>query len=274
MDLKKKRISFIGAGKMAEALIKGLSAGGAVSARNICASDIIPSRLNELRRKYGIRVSTNNSDVIKGADVIVLAVKPQIMKEVLSTAGRLIKPKQLVISIAAGISIASIRKAVKRSPVVRVMPNNPAMIGKGISAIAKGSGVTKVHLNIVQAIFSSVGDVVNVAENLMDAVTALSGSGPAFVYLFAEAMTAGGVASGLDQKTSATLAVKTLLGAALTLDRSEISPGELIKMVCSPKGTTLAGMKVLENKRIKAAVIDAVKAASKRAGELGRIFNP
>jgi pyrroline-5-carboxylate reductase len=274
MALKGKKIAFVGGGKMAEALIKGLILSKTVKPNDISVSDVSKDRTKLLRSRYGVSVFSENIPAAHSSNVVVICVKPQIIKEVLAEIGPKIREDQLIISIAAGITVKSIKKHVKRSPVVRVMPNNPCLVGKGISAIARSAGVSSSHLKTVQTIFGSVGETVLVDESKMDAVTALSGSGPAFVYLFAEAMIEGGRAAGLSSADSDKLAVRTLLGSALTLIKSGKHPEELRKMVTSPGGTTQAGLEALEEKGFKTALISAIMSSAKRSKQLGDIYNP
>jgi pyrroline-5-carboxylate reductase len=268
-----KKIAFIGGGKMAEALIKGLISSKVLSPGRIFASDKSKNRRSLLKSMYKIKVGSKNVPAVLKAGVIVLCVKPQVINAVLREIGPHIKSGQLVISIAAGIKISSIRKFVGRAPVIRVMPNNPCLVGEGISAIASPGGVGRANLKIAESIFSSVGGVVFLPEKQMDAVTALSGSGPAFVYLVAEALISGGRAVKLGPSASRKLAVQTMLGSVAALIESGKSPEELRAMVTSPGGTTLAGLKVLTKFKFKKALVSAIMAAAKRSEQLGRQYN-
>jgi len=259
--IRGKKIAFVGAGRMAEALIKGLNSSG------ICASDVSSRRLKLLKSRYRIKTFKNNIDCIKRADVIVLAVKPKTMGSVLREIGPSVRPGHLVISIAAGVPTYSIRKYIRKAGIVRSMPNNPALVGAGVTAISSKN-------RIAEAIFSSVGEVVVIPEKLMDAVTALSGSGPAFIYLAAQALEEGGRAAGLSRKAARKLAIETVFGAGKTMKLSGKDPAELADMVASPGGTTRAGMKVLSRLGFKKAVKSAIMAAAGRSKELGRELKP
>lgn len=270
--LKNKKIAFIGAGKMAEALIRGLVSSGALSARNIYASDVSSQRLKHLKQEYGVRVESQNVKAAAKADIIILSVKPQVMGEVLKEIGLAVRSSQLIISIAAGINTKSIRKFTGRATVIRVMPNNPALIGCGITAIS--TGAKRSDVAIADAIFSSVGATVSIGEKHFDQVTALSGSGPAFVYLFAEALIEGACGAGLKKDVAGKLALDMILGSAKTMKVSGRAPRELREMVTSPKGTTLAGLRALEKHAFKGALKTAIKAAAQRSRELGKLYNP
>ena len=275
MTLKNIKIGFVGVGNMAEALIKGLIAGRTISNKNLLVSDVNAKRLKYIVKTYSIEGLESNKEVAKKADVVVLAVKPQVMNKVLSELSSSIKKKHLVVSIAAGIKGKSIKKFFPRARVVRVMPNNPALVGEGISAISMPlkDQLSGADLKLVQTIFESVGKTILVQEKLMDAVTALSGSGPGFVYLFAEVLIDGGIAAGLKYSDASKLAMQTIKGAARTMIESGKSPETLRKMVTSPGGTTLAGLRVFESHDLKNIVSKAIVAAAKRAGELSEGLN-
>jgi pyrroline-5-carboxylate reductase len=263
------KIAFVGAGKMAEAIIARLQ-----DKKNVWASDVSRERLTTLRSKYKIKILENNGAAFATAEVIILAVKPQQMAEVLQGVGsRGIGSRgknKLIISIAAGIPLKYLQKMLPNCAVIRAMPNNPALIGQGMTALAKGARITNYELRITKKIFASVGEVVEVPERLMDAVTGLSGSGPAYVYRLIEALTDGGVKAGLPKKIAAKLAVQTVYGAAATVKETGREPQELRLMVTSPGGTTLEGLKALERRHFAAAVIEAVGAAAKKSRLLSK----
>ncbi len=265
------RVAFIGAGKMAEALIKGLLKAGVMRQEQIFASDIDRRRLKYLQKKYRINVFGENLAISSISDVVILSVKPQVMDEVLGRIGGKIKRNQLVISIAAGIRLSRLEKAFPKVPVIRVMPNNPALIGEGISAISSGKFAKDKDIKITEKIFSSVGETLRVPEKLMDSVTALSGSGPGFIYYFLEALIEGGIAAGLPRDISKRLAIQTALGSIRTVKETNKSPEELRGWVTSPSGTTLAGLKVLDKRKFKKTVLEAIVAAKERAFELSRV---
>ncbi len=251
---------------MAEAVIAGLLKSKALNPLQLIASDVNSERLSAIKSKYKIQTENNNQKAVDGAKIAVLAVKPQKFSEVLEDLD--FSKVDLVVSIAAGITINYLENKIPDVPIVRVMPNNPALVQKGISAIAPGSTAKNEDVEIVKAIFKSVGDVVEVPESIMDAVTGLSGSGPAFIYLVVEAMVEAGETLGITKSVAEKLAIHTVLGSAETLLKTEKSASELREMVTSPGGTTKAGLEVLENKGFKQALIDAIVAAAKRAKEL------
>jgi pyrroline-5-carboxylate reductase len=262
------KLAFVGAGKMAEALIARLP-----DKKNIYATDISRERLKALSAKYKIKVLENNGAAFTSAEVIILAVKPQQMGEVLDGAGgrgTWAGGRKLIISIAAGIPLSYLQKKLPGHSVVRAMPNNPALIGQGMTALAKGKRVTNYELRITKKIFEAVGEVVEVPEKLMDAVTGLSGSGPAFVYQLIEVMAAGGVKAGLPKKIAARLALQTVYGAAATVKETGRDPEELREMVTSPGGTTIEGLNVLERRLFSAALIEAIGAAAKKSRRLSK----
>ncbi|PYM16990.1 MAG: pyrroline-5-carboxylate reductase [Candidatus Rokuibacteriota bacterium] len=271
MTLAGKRVGFIGAGNMGEALIKGLVTAGVVPAKSVLATDVRTDRLEELARAFGIEVVTDNVALVRAVDVVVLAVKPQIMDAVAKEIAPAVTPATLLISIAAGISTARIRAALgKDARLIRVMPNTPALVLEGATAIARGAGLEPGDIEVAGAIFSAVGRVVVLGEDLMDVVTGLSGSGPGYVALIIEALADGGVKMGLDRSTALALASQTVLGAARLVRETGMHPGVLKDMVTSPGGTTIAGIAALEDGGLRAALIRAVEQATLRSRELGR----
>jgi pyrroline-5-carboxylate reductase len=271
MSVKGKRIGFLGCGNMGEALVKGLVEASVVSAGALMASDSRTDRLADLDRRYGVRIAKDNVELARECDVIVLAVKPQIMAAVLTEVAPTLSRRQLVISIAAGVATATIRKEVgKDIRLIRVMPNTPALVLEGATAIAKAKGLEAGDLETAQEIFGAVGKVVVLDEELMDAVTGLSGSGPAYVAVVIESLADGGVKMGLDRVTAMTLATQTVLGAAKLLLETGLHPGSLKDMVSSPGGTSIAGIAALEEGGIRTTFITAVERATQRSRELGR----
>lgn len=271
MTIKGKKVGFVGAGNMGEALIKGLLAASLVPAEAIYATDVRLERLKELDRQYGIQIAADNTDLVRHADVVIMAVKPQIMDAVLKEIAHAVTRRKLVISIAAGVSTAKIRAALgKDARLIRVMPNTPALVLEGMTAIAKAEGLEPGDLDIAGEIFSAVGRVVVLDEELMDAVTGLSGSGPAYVAVVIESLADGGVRMGLDRLTAMTLATQTVLGAAKLLLETGLHPGALKDMVSSPGGTSIAGIAALEEGGIRTTFIKAVERATQRSRELGR----
>lgn len=264
------KVAFIGGGQMAEALIGGMISADLCGPDRIWATDPVAGRLEHLKKKYGIQVGGQNCEAVVWGDIVVLAVKPQVLDAVLKEIGGE-AAKALVVSVVAGVPIRRIVEACGRhARVIRTMPNTPAMVHEGMTALAIGSGVQENDVASVRQIFESVGKVVPVEERLMDAVTGLSGSGPAYVFLAIEALTDGGVKMGLPRDTAGLLAAQTVLGAArMVLDTGQ-HPARLKDQVTSPGGTTIAGVHRLEQGGLRATLIDAVEAATKRSQELGR----
>jgi pyrroline-5-carboxylate reductase len=271
VSLEGKRIGFVGGGNMGEALIRGLLGTKTVPAALLSATDVRTERTAQLAKQFGITAHADNLRLVRETDVVVLAVKPQIMATVVAEIAPAVTARHLLISIAAGVSTAAIRTALgKEARIVRVMPNTPALVLQGAAAVAKGRGLEAEDLAVAQAIFGAVGRVVVLDESLMDAVTGLSGSGPAYVALVVEALADGGVNMGLDRATALTLATQTVLGAAQLLVETGMHPGALKDMVSSPGGTTIAGITALEDGGLRATLIRAVERATVRSRELGR----
>jgi pyrroline-5-carboxylate reductase len=271
MTIKGLTVGFIGGGNMGEALIKGLLGASLVPSASIRATDVRLERLKELDRLYGIQVSSDNADVVRHSDIVILAVKPQIMDMVLKEIAPAVTRRKLLISVAAGVSTAKIRAVLhKDARLIRVMPNTPALVLEGVTAIAKAEGLEPDDLDTAGEIFSAVGRVVVLDEALMDAVTGLSGSGPAYVAVVIESLADGGVRMGLDRITAMTLATQTVLGAAKLLLETGMHPGALKDMVSSPGGTSIAGVAALEEGGIRTTFIKAVERATVRSRELGQ----
>jgi pyrroline-5-carboxylate reductase len=265
-----KKIAFIGGGQMAEALIGGLLAGQVCAPELIWATDPLADRRDRLKSQFGILVGADNREASVWADVALLAVKPQTLPDVLKETHTALG-KLLVISIVAGTTIRSIvEKTTAAAKVVRAMPNTPAVVREGMTALAKGPGVSEDEMRLARGIFASVGRVVLVEERLMDAVTGLSGSGPAYVFQAIEALADGGVKMGLPRPTAELLAAQTVLGAARLVLESGEHPAKLKDRVASPGGTTIAGLHQLELGGLRATLMAAVEAATKRSQELGR----
>jgi pyrroline-5-carboxylate reductase len=271
MTIKGRTVGFVGAGNMGEALIKGLIAANLVPAKAIHATDVRADRLKDLDRQYGIQVSPDNAEMVRQADIVILAVKPQIMEAVLKEIAPAVTRRKLLISIAAGVSTAKIRAGLgKDARLIRVMPNTPALVLEGATAIAKADGLEPDDLDTAGEIFSAVGRVVVLTEDLLDAVTGLSGSGPAYIAVVIESLADGGVRMGLDRITAMTLATQTVLGAAKLLLETGLHPGALKDMVSSPGGTSIAGVAALEEGGIRTTFIKAVERATQRSRELGQ----
>ncbi|HEY7870731.1 MAG TPA: pyrroline-5-carboxylate reductase [Methylomirabilota bacterium] len=271
MSIKDKKVGFLGAGNMGEALIKGLLQTGLVPAASIAATDVRADRLQQLVKQYGIRGGASNRELVTEADVVILAVKPQIMSAVLKEVAAVVDRGKLMISVAAGVSVAALREALGRpARLIRVMPNTPALVLEGVTAIARGEGLESGDLEMAQELFGAVGRVVVLDEEHLDAVTGLSGSGPAYVAIVIEALADGGVKMGLDRATAMTLATQTVLGSARLLIETGAHPGQLKDMVASPGGTTIAGVAALEEGGVRRTLIGAVERATQRSRELGK----
>jgi pyrroline-5-carboxylate reductase len=271
VSIKGQKVGFIGAGNMGEALIKGLVASSLVPAKAIYASDVRPERLQSLEQQYGVQLLSDNGELVRQVDIVILAVKPQIMTPVIRQIAAAVTRRTLLISIAAGVSTATIRAALgKDARLIRVMPNTPALVLEGVTAIARAEGLEPGDLDTASEIFGVVGRAVVLDEGLMDAVTGLSGSGPAYVAIVIEALADGGVKMGLDRATAMMLATQTVLGTARLAIETGLHPGALKDMVSSPGGTTIAGIAALEEGRIRSTLIKAVEQATLRSRELGR----
>lgn len=269
--MENRNIGFIGAGKMGSALIEGIIKAGVVKPENIGASDVYVPFLNELKAKFGIQVSTDNDVIARESDILILAVKPQTLGSVLADLRNYVTSDKLVISIAAGVPLSTYEDALlEGTRVVRVMPNIAATVSEAASGISPGKNATPEDLKTAHEIFSAVGTAVQVPESLMDAVTGLSGSGPAFIFPVIEAMADGAVLEGMDRKSALTLAAQTVLGAARMMLETGMHPGELKDMVTSPAGTTIQGIHALEEAGVRAAFMNAVIRASERSKELGK----
>ena len=264
-------IGFVGAGNMAEAMIRGLVRGGHVAADKIAASGPRRERLDELAKQYGIQTTTDNRDVARKCGLVVLSVKPQIADKVLREIGDELHEGTLVVSICAGIDTAAIEEAVAPGVrVVRAMPNTPALVGAGATAIAAGKLASESDVATARALFDAVGITVVLDEGHLDAVTGLSGSGPAYIFLILEALADAGVKVGLSRRNAQRLAAQTVMGSAKLLLETDEHPGKLKDMVTSPGGTAIAGLHTLEEGGLRTTLINAVETATKRARELGR----
>jgi pyrroline-5-carboxylate reductase len=268
-----QRIGFLGMGKMATALALGWLKAGLVGADQVRGSDPLAEARAAFSQATGGRALPSNRQVVAESDVVVLAVKPQHMNAMLEEIGPAVQSGQpLLVSIAAGIGLQSIadRLGAPACRLVRVMPNTPCLVGASASAYAAGPGATAADVVLVDRLFNAVGRAFSVPEKLLDAVTGLSGSGPAFVFVIIEALSDGGVRMGLPRELATQLAAQTVLGSAKLLLETGQHPGALKDMVASPAGTTIAGLHALERGGLRAALIDAVEAATKRSAELGK----
>jgi pyrroline-5-carboxylate reductase len=261
-------IAILGCGRIGEALLAGLVSAGWT---DVAATSRREERAAELRERYGIDATTSNADAIRGAKIVVIAVKPQDIDALLTEAGPLLEPGQTVLSVAAAIPTAQIEARVPDGiPVVRAMPNAPSVVHEGMAGICAGSHAGEAELALAEDVLAHLGRVVRVPEQAMDAITALSGSGPAYFALLAEAMIEAGILLGLPRETSTTLVVQTMLGTATQLRDTGIHPVQLRESVTRPGGTTIAAIRELEQAGVRAALLNAVQAAMTRAQELAR----
>jgi len=265
------RLGFIGTGNMASAIIKGVIAHGIVHPNSIHAFDVDLAKLNKLSAELGICAAKDNCEVVSNSDIIILAVKPNIYGKVLLEIKDCLEESHILVSIAAGITVDFIRQIIGgRCKVVRTMPNTPALVGEGMTALCTNHDLSLDELKEIKEILRALGKVEEVPENLMDAVTAVSGSGPAYVAMFIEAMADGGVLAGLPRDLAYRMAIQTVLGTAKLLSQSGKHPGELKDMVSSPGGTTIEAVRQLEKQGFRGAIIEAVNACMLKAKSLGK----
>jgi pyrroline-5-carboxylate reductase len=266
-----KKLVFLGTGNMAEALLKGLLREGTADPDEIVCAEPRPERREEIADRYGVEVTGDNRAAAAQADLVVLSVKPQVMETLLTEIAPALEPRALVVSIAAGVPISALgRRLPAGTRIIRSMPNTPALVGAGATALARGPYATDSDVTVARALFEAVGTAVVVDESLLDAVTGLSGSGPAFVYLIIEALSDAGVKMGLARPQALALAAQTVFGSAKLVLESGEHPARLKDQVTSPGGTTIAGVHALESRGFRAALIDAVDAAARRSRELGQ----
>ncbi|MCK6473785.1 MAG: pyrroline-5-carboxylate reductase [Planctomycetes bacterium] len=272
IDLSKRTLGLLGAGNMAEALARGVLKAGLLPASRVIASDVSPERRALFQKDLGVKAVDNNDEVIRAADLLVLCVKPQVVDEVL--AG--LKPnfdteRHLLASIAAGVPTARMERGLPAGArTVRIMPNTPMLVGLGASCLCGGTHATDKDLDAVEALLKSCSMVLRVEEPMMDAVTGLSGSGPAYLFYLVEAMTEAGVAEGFTREQALKLAARTCLGAAQMLETTGLDPEELRRRVTSPNGTTQAAMETLDAAGVREKMVAAVRRAAERSRELGR----
>jgi len=273
--LKNKKLGFIGGGNMAEAMIKGLLSASFIEVKNIFVSEPSEAKRDTLYAEYKIKISADNRELVKKCDILILAVKPQILQKVLVDIRSLVDSDKLVISIAAGVPISIMDDALrgdknKKFSIVRTMPNTPALVQEGVTAIASGQHVSKTDVKIAHRIFEAVGCTVDVEEDQLDAVTGLSGSGPAYIFMLIEALSDAGVKMGLSREVANILTIQTVLGSAKLARESGKHPGELKDMVTSPAGTTISGLHALEEGSFHTTLMNAVEDATLRSRELGQ----
>ena len=271
--LKNRQVGVLGAGNMGEALIHGLLHGHLCRPEQVLCSDVRAERLKAIREKYGVKSTSHNVEVVKQSDIVILAVKPQIMKQVVEEIAKYLDLSKLIISIAAGVSLDAIETcAHKDLKLIRVMPNICVSVREGVSAIAAGKHAAKDDLMTAKTIFDSVGKSLFIEEYLLDAVTGLSGSGPAYIFLIIDALADAGVKVGLSRDDALILASQTVLGAAKMLIETGEHPGKLKDMVTSPGGTAIAGLHTLEEGGLRTTLINAVEVATQRARVLGEMM--
>lgn len=270
VELSSQRVGFIGVGFMGEAILRGAIAAGGIRPENAWVTDVRADHAKAVALRHGVRVSASAGDLVRGVDWVVFSAKPQNLDSVLPELSAAMRPGQWVLSIAAGISTDRLAAGLHdETPVVRVMPNLAASVGEAATAICAGAHATDAHTDLAEALFETVGGVVRVEERLLDAVTGLSGSGPAFIFLAIEAMADAGVQLGLTFEQSCLLAAQTALGAAKVVQERGEHPAVVKTQVTSPGGTTAAGLQQLEAGAVRAAFAAAVRAAAERSQELG-----
>jgi len=261
-----QRIAILGGGRIGEALLAGLLSAGWT---DIVVTSRRDERVRELADRHGVDATTTNRDAVDGAAIVVVAVKPQDIDALLEDIGSALTPEQTVLSVAAAITTAHIEQRIAEGvPVVRAMPNSPSTVHEGMAGIAAGAHASDAQLDVAENVLSHLGRVVRVPEQAMDAITAVSGSGPAYFALLAEAMIEAGILLGLSREISTTLVVQTMLGTAKQLRDEGMHPVELRESVTSPGGTTIAAIRELEQAGVRAAFLNAIQAAMTRAREL------
>ncbi|SEJ11821.1 pyrroline-5-carboxylate reductase [Propionispira arboris] len=263
-------IGFIGGGAMAEAMIGGILANKLFTPDEVYVSDHKIKRCEQLHTLYGAQAAVNASTFLEKLDIVVLAIKPQAAQAAIESIVKLVNADTIVISVIAGLTLKSLETYFVQQPVVRVMPNTPVAVGAGMSAIALGKNASEQNGKTVESIFNAVGKAVILQESAIDAVTGLSGSGPGYVFVMIDALADAGVNAGLPRQTSIMLAAQTLLGAAKMVLETGEHPAVLRDKVTSPGGTTIAGIHVLEQKGVRAALIDAVEAATNKSKAMGK----
>jgi len=272
--LKDKKIGIIGTGNMGEALIDGLAHSRSAVPENILCTDIRKDKLKEMQEKYGVVPKKNNLELATEADIVIYAIKPQIMASILTETANCLDMSKLIISIAAGVPLAAIEAHLdKELRLIRAMPNIAAAVRESATAIAAGKNAKKNDVRVAKAIFDSVGKTIFLKENvLMDAITGLSGSGPSYIFIIVDALADAGVKMGLSRRDSLLLSMQTVMGAAKLLMETGEHPGQLKDRVTSPGGTAIAGLHTLEKGGLRTTLINAVEAATQRSKELGELM--
>lgn len=266
-----KKIGFIGSGNMAKAMIGGIVKSGLVNSENIISSDLNENILASIKNEFNINTTTKSEDVVKNSDIIIVAVKPNIYDIVLESVKEFIDAKKIIVTIAAGKNISSIENIIGADKkVIRTMPNTPALVNEGMSAICPNKNILDEELKIVKSIFSSFGKAEVVNEYLIDSVIGVSGSSPAYVFMFIEAMADAAVLHGMSRNQAYKFAAQSVMGSAKMVLETGMHPGELKDMVCSPGGTTIEAVKTLENKGFRSSVIDAITDCIEKSKEMSK----
>ncbi|MGL5755906.1 MAG: pyrroline-5-carboxylate reductase [Paraclostridium sp.] len=266
-----KKIGFIGAGNMAKAMIGGIVKSGLVEGSSVYASDLNTMALESVKDEYKINVTTDSKEVVKNSDIVIVAVKPNIYDLVLEGVKELIDNNKIIVTIAAGKTIASVEQVIgKDKKVIRTMPNTPALVNEGMSALCKNKNITDEELTMVKNIFSSFGKAEVVNEYLIDAVIGASGSAPAYVFMFIEAMADAAVVAGMPRNQAYTFAAQAVMGSAKMVLETGKHPGELKDMVCSPGGTTIEAVKTLEAEGFRSAIIKAIGDCIEKSKEMSK----
>ncbi len=266
-----KKLGILGTGNMGSAFIRGLCSKHLVAPENIFIFDLDESKINPLQTQFSIQIAQDETDLISKVDILIIALKPQVIPDVFAKVGSIVRANQIIISIAAGFPIAVLKKLMnKAGTIIRVMPNMPGMIGAGISAFCSEAPLTPETKKTTETILGALGEVLEVNEKLMDTVTGLSGSGPAYMFLIIDALADGGVKMGLPKAQALKMAAQTMLGAAKMVLELNKPPAELKDLITSPGGTTIAGLHALELGKVRASLMNAVEAATLRSKELGK----
>jgi pyrroline-5-carboxylate reductase len=272
--LRDKKICIIGTGNMGEALISGLISSASSKPKNVICTDVREAKLKAVQEEYGVRTTQSNPDAVAESDIVIYAVKPQIMAAVLNETAEKLDMSKLIISIAAGVPMEAIESCLnKKLRLIRVMPNIAAAVKEAATAIAAGRHATQEDIKLAMTVFNSIGKTAFIPENyLMDAITGLSGSGPAYIFLIVEALADAGVKVGLSRQDALFLSAQTVLGAAKMLIETQEHPGQLRDRVTSPGGTAIAGLATLEQGGLRTTLINAVEVATNRSRELGEMM--
>lgn len=267
--MERQKIGFIGAGAMAEAIIKGLIANNIISANQIYVADINSKRLEYMQAQYDINIATHNIDLIDKVDILVMAIKPQFFDAV-ATAEFInkLQSSTLIVSIMGSVNIAQIQSKFPNNKIIRTMPNTPLAVGAGMTAVVAGAGVAQTDLDFVCGIFAACGEIIVVTESQIEAVTAISGCGPGYVFMLIDALADGGVRAGLPRDVSIKLAAQTFMGSGKMQIQTGIHPAVLRDQVTSPGGTTIAGISTLEKYSVRSAFIEAIDSVIKRSKEI------